>query len=136
MICRDLSNNSFRASTFPAWLTSIQSLTTLSLSLSLSLYMYLSLSLSLQNWYLLQFYVRMMENTMLQGEIPVNLFNLPQLESVWVSLSLELQSYEVYLYNHIIPESKKKKKKRCIIVSFWHIYIQFIWRWYHKMAVY
>lgn len=64
----------------------------------------------------------MMENTMLQGEIPVNLFNLPQLESVWVSLSLELQSYEVYLYNHIIPESKIKEEKMYNSIILAYIY--------------
>ncbi|KAB1204458.1 hypothetical protein CJ030_MR8G028146 [Morella rubra] len=35
--------------------------------------------------YLLAFYVRMMENTRLQGQIPVNLFSIPNLQSVVLS---------------------------------------------------
>ncbi|KAL2453758.1 Leucine-rich repeat protein kinase family protein [Abeliophyllum distichum] len=52
----DLSNNSFDASGVPQWITSLQSLTTL-----------------------------MMENTQLQGQIPVDFFRLPQLETVVLS---------------------------------------------------
>ncbi|CAI9770179.1 unnamed protein product [Fraxinus pennsylvanica] len=52
----DVSNNNFNASNVPQWITSLQSLTTL-----------------------------MMENTQLQGLIPVELFRLPQLETVVLS---------------------------------------------------
>lgn len=52
----DMSNNSFDPSAFPPWLSSIQSLTTL-----------------------------MLENTTLQGQIPVNFFSLPQLQTVALS---------------------------------------------------
>ncbi|XP_047977471.1 leucine-rich repeat receptor protein kinase HPCA1-like [Salvia hispanica] len=49
----DMSNNSFNASQVPEWFSSLQSLTTLR-----------------------------MENTKLQGPIPVDMFSLPQLETV------------------------------------------------------
>ncbi|KZV43706.1 putative leucine-rich repeat receptor-like protein kinase-like [Dorcoceras hygrometricum] len=49
----DMSNNSFNTSGVPQWFTSLQSLTTL-----------------------------IMENTMLQGQIPVDIFSLPQLETL------------------------------------------------------
>ncbi|XP_075492808.1 leucine-rich repeat receptor protein kinase HPCA1-like [Primulina tabacum] len=49
----DMSNNSFNASEVPQWFTSLQSLTTL-----------------------------IMENTMLRGQIPVDIFSLPQLETL------------------------------------------------------
>ncbi|KAL3515801.1 hypothetical protein ACH5RR_022703 [Cinchona calisaya] len=52
----DMSNNSFDPSAFPPWLSSIQSLTTV-----------------------------MLENTTLQGHIPVNFFSLPQLQTVSLS---------------------------------------------------
>ncbi|KAL7119780.1 hypothetical protein ACP275_02G083100 [Erythranthe tilingii] len=52
----DMSNNSFNASVVPRWFTNLQSLTTL-----------------------------MMENTNLQGQIPVDIFRLPQLETVVLS---------------------------------------------------
>ncbi|KAK4427523.1 putative leucine-rich repeat receptor-like protein kinase [Sesamum alatum] len=52
----DLSNNSFNASGVPEWFSGLQSLTTL-----------------------------MMENTRLQGQIPVDIFRLPQLETVVLS---------------------------------------------------
>ncbi|KAL8527577.1 hypothetical protein ACS0TY_005436 [Phlomoides rotata] len=52
----DMSNNSFNASQLPLWLPTIQSLTTL-----------------------------MMENATLQGQIPVDLFRLPQLQTVALS---------------------------------------------------
>ncbi|XP_022897051.1 probable leucine-rich repeat receptor-like protein kinase At5g49770 isoform X2 [Olea europaea var. sylvestris] len=52
----DLSNNNFNASNVPQWITSLQSLTTL-----------------------------MMENTQIQGQIPVDFFRLPQLETVVLS---------------------------------------------------
>ncbi|GFY94370.1 leucine-rich repeat protein kinase family protein [Actinidia rufa] len=49
----DLSNNTFDVSVFPPWLPTLESLTTL-----------------------------VMENTRLQGEIPVTLFSLPQLQTI------------------------------------------------------
>ncbi|KAF5952090.1 hypothetical protein HYC85_010034 [Camellia sinensis] len=52
----DLSNNTFDVSNFPPWLSALQSLTTL-----------------------------VMENTRLQGLIPVALFSLPQLQTVVLS---------------------------------------------------
>ncbi|XAR56215.1 Non-specific serine/threonine protein kinase [Bertholletia excelsa] len=52
----DMSNNSFDASGFPKWLSSMLSLTTLK-----------------------------MENTMLEGQIPAALFNLPELQTVILS---------------------------------------------------
>ncbi|KAI3445520.1 hypothetical protein Pfo_002185 [Paulownia fortunei] len=52
----DMSNNSFNASEAPQWFSSLQSLTTL-----------------------------IMDNTTLQGQIPVDIFGLPQLETVVLS---------------------------------------------------
>ncbi|XP_071726031.1 leucine-rich repeat receptor protein kinase HPCA1-like [Rutidosis leptorrhynchoides] len=49
----DMSNNSFEESKFPEWLSSLQSLTTL-----------------------------IMEDTKLQGEVPVDFFNIPQIQTV------------------------------------------------------
>ncbi|GKV31597.1 hypothetical protein SLEP1_g40274 [Rubroshorea leprosula] len=54
----DLSNNTFSTSVIPTWVSSLSSLTTLG-----------------------------MESTQLQGEVPVNLFSLPNLQTVCVSAS-------------------------------------------------
>ncbi|GKV31587.1 hypothetical protein SLEP1_g40264 [Rubroshorea leprosula] len=54
----DLSNNPFSTSVIPTWVSSLSSLTTLG-----------------------------MESTQLQGEVPVNLFSLPNLQTVCVSAS-------------------------------------------------
>ncbi|CAI9101454.1 OLC1v1038784C1 [Oldenlandia corymbosa var. corymbosa] len=85
----DMSNNSFDPSPFPSSLSSIQSLTTLT-----------------------------MENTKLQGEIPVNFFSLPQLQTVTLSNNLlngtlsignsYSSSLELDLRNNFITDFRQK----------------------------
>ncbi|KAK1421678.1 hypothetical protein QVD17_24206 [Tagetes erecta] len=52
----DMSNNPFKPSQFPSWVSSLQSLTTL-----------------------------MMQDTRLQGEVPLDIFSIPQIETVVLS---------------------------------------------------
>ncbi|GLT37363.1 hypothetical protein SLA2020_116840 [Shorea laevis] len=63
----DLSNNKFSTSVIPTWVSSLSSLTTLR-----------------------------MENTQLQGEVPVNLFSLPNLQTVGILFS-DLGNSTVYV---------------------------------------
>ena len=103
-----MSNNSFDVSNVPPWFSALQSLTTLYVILlphcpvpRVSMIFFLSpMSICAAThaseygdaWILnylngLILCVRMMESTQIQGELPVALFSLPSLETVWVLAS-------------------------------------------------
>ena len=77
-----MSNNSFDPSEFPPWLPTLKSLTTMLVFLTVlfQLSTFTIFQHSSANGFLL--YDRLMEKTNLQGQIPVSLFTLVQLQEV------------------------------------------------------
>ena len=73
----------------------------------------------------------MMENTQLQGQVPVDLFNLPDLKKVWVSAWSQLAPHSVSLSLRV-----KKIQTEQTCVTIWtqkslHIILT-EWQWWLK----
>lgn len=81
--CRDFSNNSFDATDIPPWFSSLPSLTTLYFSLSISFCREV-FEMIAQTWYS-NWTCRIMDNTQIQGQLPISMFSISQLQTMLVN---------------------------------------------------